>query len=389
MIKLWFSRFVSALCAVSLVATVAAQQPAAGSLLDQAFRAEAALRFDLATDRLYQIVVEQPSGADAWRARARLATLLALAGEWPSALLECQTLRNEVPADHALRQPAFDLATLLARRLRASASRGYLSGASGLAVRGWASSDEPTHIDVAPSGNVLLTDSGQGRAYAITAGAATLVPAGQDVTAAAFMPDGRMVTADKTGIAIGGARPAFFSGTWGGKARQMKKTRALAALSTGDLLVIDKDYDGLLRCKVDGTCVVWGPPGKLRTVAVGASDFVFVLDDKQQAVRVLDATGRVLAGIGPIQGGVKFGEIVDIAVDRAYGLYILDKQTRRVDVLALRTDRANGVSVVSIGAAMVPSEGEAGVKTPSAIGVMPDGSVVIAGRASARLLRFQ
>ena len=390
MTKLWFRKSVSALlCTLLLSSPLGAWQAAAGSLLDQAIKAESALRFDLATDRLYQLIVEHPSSPDAWSARTRLAKLLALIGEVPSALLECQALRNETPAEHALRQPAFDMATLLARRLRVATSPPYFSGAGGVVLRGMPATDEPTHIDVAPSGNLLIADAGLGRAFAVTAGVATVLPTGQDVTAAAFMSDGRTVTADKAGIAIGGARALWFNGTWGGKVRQMKKTRSLAALSTGDLLVVDKDYDGLLRCKSDGTCVVWGPPGKLRAVTVGASDFVYLLDDKQQSVRVLDPTGRVVATIGPMFGGVKFGEIVDIAVDRAFGLYILDKETRRVEILALRADRANALTMVPVGFAMVPQDGESGMKNPSAIGVMPDGSVLVAGRSSARLLGFQ
>lgn len=393
MIKLRFRRFdkrVALLLAVLIVAPLTARQSAPPtSLWDQAVAAEAALRFDVATARLYQIVVEHPRSADAWPARARLAKLLALAGEWPTSLLECQGLRNELPADHAFRQPAFDLATTMARRLRLAGYAAYFSGATSAALRGLASTDESTHIDVAPNGNMLIADSGQGRAVAVTAGVAATLPTGQDVTAAAFMPDGRTITADKTGIAIGGGKAAWFSGAWGGKTRQLKKTRSLAAMSNGDLLVVDKDYDGLLRCKVEGTCVPWGPLGKARVVAVGASDFVFVLDDKQQAVRVLDNTGRVAVVMGPTFAGLHLGEVVDIAVDRAYGLYILDKQTRRIEILTLRVDRTNSVSVVSLGFALVPSEGELALKNPSALAVMPDGSVVVAGRSAPRLLRFQ
>ena len=393
MIKLWFSRFDSAGLKAGLVPLVAAallivvspaarmvarQSPASASLLDQAASAEAEFKFDVAADRLYQIVVEQPRSPDAWTARARLARLLALSGDLSAALLECQALRSELPPDHPLGQPVLGLATTLARRLRVTVTPMYFGNMSARLLQGLASTDEPSHIDVSAAGNIVMADAGQGRAYVVGSDSVSTVPSGADLTTAVLLADGRVLTADKAGISIAGARAAWLTGTWAGKTRQLKKTRSLSVTSNGDLLVIDRDYDGLLRCKAEGPCVPWGPPGKLRVVATGASDFVFILDDKPQIVRVLDNTGRVVVVIGPVFGGVKFGEIADIAVDRAYGLYVLDKQTRRIEILTVRADRTNGVSVVQTGWAMVPAEGPSALKNPTAIGVMPDGAVLVA-----------
>jgi len=47
------------------------------------------------------------------------------------------------------------------------------------------------------------------------------------------------------------------------------------------------------------------------------------------------------------------------------------------------------VSVVPVGWATVPNEREPALKDPSAIGVMPDGALLVAGRSTPRLLRFQ
>lgn len=406
MIRLRFSRFDEArqrpvltwLAAAALfVAAVSAtharvpQQSAAPvSLLDQAVKAEAAFQFDLAAGELYQIVLERPQSPEAWPARARLARLLTLTGDLPTALLECQALRNELSSGHPLRQPMFDLATTLARRLRGRLSPSYFAALNMLQVQGVTQTDEPTHVDVDSAGRAVLVDSGQGRAYVITADVASPVPSAGGVSAAAFLRDGRLIVADKTGISVAGAKPVFFNGTWDGKTRQMKKTRALAATSVGDLLVVDRDYDGLLRCRIDATaCAPWGPPGKVRAVVVGASDFVFVLDDRPQTVRVIDATGRLVASIGPSFDDRKFGEIVDIAVDGAYGLYVLDKATRLIDIFTLKVDRANAVSIVSSGGTTVPGDREPSMKTPSALGIMPDGAIVVAGRSMPRLLRFQ
>lgn len=371
-----------------MVMPLRARQAPRPSLIDQAVAAEMTLRFNVAIDRLFQIVLEQPRTPDAWPARMQLARLLALAGDWPGALMHCQSLRAELPTPHPLRQQAIDFATLAARRLRGVGAPLYFAGATSAMLRGLPSTDEPNHIEVLPAGGYVLADAGDGRAYTVTNDAATPVPAGSDLATVIVLPDGRTAIADKTGIAIGGARAQPFTGTWGGKARPLKKTRSMAALSGGDLLLIDKDYDGLLRCTTAGACAPWGPPGKLRVVAVGPADFVFTLPDQQQSVRVLDNTGRVAAVIASA-AGPKFGEIVDIAVDRAFGLYVLDKETRRLDILALRADRANTLTVVPIGGAVIPNDGDTGLKNPSALGVLPDGSVVIAGRSTTRVLRFQ
>ena len=37
----------------------------------------------------------------------------------------------------------------------------------------------------------------------------------------------------------------------------------------------------------------------------------------------------------------------------------------------------------------MPQEGDRAVKNPSAVGVSPDGAVIVAGKSSARLMRFR
>ena len=379
---------VTVLVSVSAAPALRGQSPVSAALFDQARQAESDHRYGAATERLYQLVIEHPRSPEAWQARARLAWIRALTGDLSAALLQCQALRNELPDGHPLRQPVFELATILARRMRAPLRPPYFADSTAFGLRGLAQTDEPVRLETDSAGNLLLVDAGSGR----IALERPVVPApvGTEIEAAAFMADGRLAVAGKTGISIAGAPPAWWSATLGGKARQLKKIRSMAFTAGGDLIAVDRDYAGVLRCKAGGTaCAPWGPAGKARAVAVGASDFVFILDDRQQSVRVADSTGRQVAVVGPITGGVTFREIVDIAVDRAFGLYVLDKQNRRLDILTLRADAADGLSVVPAGFVIIPSEGALALKNPSAVGVMPDGSVVVGGRSSARLLRFQ
>lgn len=388
------SRFGNAAAATVIVAACVApalrgQSPAVSTVLfDQARQAEADRHYAAATERLYQLVIEHPRSPEAWQARARLAWIRALTGDLSAALLQCQALRNELPDDHPLRQPVFELATILARRMRAPLRPPYFADSAAVGLRGLAQTDEPVRLESDATGNLLLVDAGAGRI--VLERPVAPAPVGTGIEAAAFLPDGRLAVAGKAGISIAGAPASWWSATWGGKARQMKKVRSMAFTSTGDLIAVDKDYAGVLRCKAGGTaCVPWGPAGKARAVVVGASDFVFILDDRQQSIRVADDAGRQITVVGPTTGGVAFREIVDIAVDRAFGLYVLDKENRRLDILTLRADAADALSVVPAGFVMIPSEGAVSVKNPSAVGVMPDGSVVIGGRSSARLLRFQ
>jgi hypothetical protein len=363
-----------------------ASSPVQG-LLKEAADAEAALRLDVAAARLYELLLEHPRASDAAQARLALARVLTLSGRVPGAILQCQAVRDEVDAADPARQGAIDMATTLARRLRTVAPGTYASGGQAAAPRGIASLDEPTTLLVQPSGEAVLVDGGGRRAYRFQGEAATQV-SGTEITAAAFLPDGSLATASRRGIALGAAPPAAFSGTWGGRTRPVQDVRAMAATSAGDLLVVSDDYDGLLRCQASGTCAPWGPPGKLRTVKVGLSDFVYLLDDRRQSVRVLDATGRQVALIGAAAASARPGELIDVAVDRAHGVYLLDRQLKRVAVLALKGGSGAQLTTESLGLIALPGESEAAVRNPSALGVFPDGAIVVAGRSASRLWRI-
>jgi hypothetical protein len=51
---------------------------------------------------------------------------------------------------------------------------------------------------------------------------------------------------------------------------------------------------------------------------------------------------------------------------------------------------ADGRLGASLGGLLsVPQEGDRGLRNPSAIGVSPDGAVIVGGKSSARLVRFR
>lgn len=362
-------------------------------LLAAAAKSEADLRFDLATSQLYDVLIEHPGTGGAATARLRLARLLALNGNLPAAILECQLLRDELPADTPMRERALELASVLVRRLRAANGQVPTAFATleGLSSRGLPALDEPRRIHFENEGRFLLLDEGSRKLYRVGADGATLLSTPADPSAVTTMPDGAVLVAGKTGLAtIPPTRPIALSGTWGGKARPLKKIRSMAFWSTGDLLLIDKDYDGILRCQLAaGTCAPWGPVGKYRTVLVGASDWVYLLDDRGQTVRVLDPAQRALAVIGPLVGAAKLERVEDMAVDSAHGLYLLDTGTKRIVVIHLKSMGDGKVAPTPAPALLLPQEGERAVKNPSAIAVSPTGWLAVASKSSPRVMRWR
>ncbi|MEI6669443.1 MAG: hypothetical protein WCP29_14935 [Acidobacteriota bacterium] len=371
-----------------------ASPPASGtSLLAQAIKAEAEFKFDLATDRLYTLLIEHPGTADALAARLRLARVLALSGDLPPAILECQLLRDEAGLDHPMRQQAVELATTLGRRLRAAASPGanYFSTFEPLPARGVPSIDEPRTIVFDGEATFVLLDEGARRVYLVGADTTAFSTAPQDPAATTVLPDKTVLVFGKAGLASSSTtQPVALSGAQGGKTRPFRNVRSIAALSTGDVLAIDRDYDGVIRCQYPaGTCASVEGMGKQRVVKVGANDWSYLLDDRGQVVRVLDAQQRQIASFGPTLGTLKLERVEDIAVDTTHGLYLLDRDAKRIWVVHLRSAADGKVSPVVAGSFEIPQGGERGLKNPWAIGAAPDGSVVVAGKGAARLMRLR
>ena len=396
-------RCLLALVALAAAAPVLRAQAPAPSLLMQARQAEAAYQFDLALDRLYALEIEQPRTPDALAGRLQLARLLVLANDLPAAILQCQALRDELPvtgggapaaSNERTRQQALDFATSLARRLRIrNAGSAFYASPETFAPRGLPQIDEPTGLVDAGDGSILLVDQGADKLFRVTGEtAAAIASAGiQDPNAAAPLGDGAIAIGTKNGlVSLPPGKTVPATGTWGGKPHPVKRARAMAANSKGDLFIVDREYDGLLRCAAgSASCAPWGPPGKLRTVKVGPSDFVVTLDDKQQVVRVLDDAGKSVTSLGPMFGATKLEKIVDVAIDTAYAVYLLDADLKRIEVGALRAQSDGRISAEPIGAVAIPIEGDRAIKNPAALFVSSSGTIFVAGKSVPRLLRFR
>ena len=405
--RLFGRHLFTVLALAAALSTLQAQPPAVlavPSLLAQARQAEAAYQFDLALDRLYALEIEQPRTPDALAGRLHLARLLALANDLPAAMLQCQALRDELPPNDPNRQRALDFATTVARRLRVrNPGTAFYAGPDVVAPRGLPQLDEPTGLVDALDGSTLVVDQGADKLFRITGDTAAPIASAaiQDPNAATPIvrwggasgggDDAAIAIGTKNGIvSVPAGKPVPVTGTWGGKSHPIKRARAMAVTSKGDLLIVDREYDGLLRCAAGAaTCAPWGPAGKLRTVKVGPSDFVVALDDKQQTIRVFDDAGKLVTAIGPMFGATKLEKIADVAIDSAYAVYLLDADLKRIEIGALRMQGDGKISAEPIGAVTVPAEGDRAIKNPTSLMVTSSGAILVAGKSAPRLLRFR
>jgi hypothetical protein len=397
----------------TVLAAQARPPSAAARLLQQGLQAESALQVDLAIDRLYSLVIEHPQTPELLLGRLPLARLLVLTDQVSTAVLHCQAISNDRTAAEADKQRALTIATTLGRRLRmntkapvgglatgvvvtlqrlreneaAVAAASYYAAVTSMGVGG-AKVEDASAILSTPAGGVVLVDPPSRRVYTIAGNSSVAVPGTAEPTAAAVLPDGAVVVADKAGF-ITPKGPVAMTGTFGGKTQPLARVRTMAANSRGDLFVVDRGYDGVLRCAAGQTvCQAWGPPGRYRAAKVGAADIVYLLDDSQPIVRAVDDAGRQVAAIGPMVGAIKLERLVDFAVDAIHGVYLLDAGGRRVQIGSLQASPA-GYTLKEVATVPLPKEGEQIVRDPTAIGITADGAMVLATRSSVRLMLFQ
>lgn len=364
--------------------------PTSASLLADALAAERESRFTAAIDQLYRLVGEHPQSNEALRGRLVLAQLLALSGDLGAALLQCQAVQNAYAPGTPERDEAVALGTTLVRQLRAqSAGRGYFPSVSATMLSARDRFDEPSVLLVGEDGGLVIADRGRKRIYGVQGSTLSTIATANNPTAATWLADGTLAIADRQGLVLGSSRSAL-SAMWEGRARELDNVRAIAENSRGELFVADGDIDGVVKCAGGAvSCQAWGPHEEARTLKVGLADLVFILDDGDPIVRVYNADGRHVATVGPQIGGVRLREVRDFSLDAAFGVYLVDSDTKTVQVARLSLMPDGRLVARPVASVRVPESESRGLERPSAIGVAADGSVVLAGRSSLTLLRLQ
>lgn len=124
--------------------------------------------------------------------------------------------------------------------------------------------------------------------------------------------------------ASGLQRLALTAGT-GPTARLLQDISAGARLSTGELLVADREVRSVSRFDPAGKFLGAFMSGRVRRIAVGRNDEVALIEDDTRDIVWTDRTGRALAKIPARGTGYELDSPSDLAFDVFQHLYVLDR----------------------------------------------------------------
>lgn len=144
----------------------------------------------------------------------------------------------------------------------------------------------------------------------------------------AFDDRGRLVIIQKTLVsreADKGLQRLPLTAGQGTSARLLQEIAAGARLSTGELIVADRDVRSAARFDAAGKFLGNFASGRISRVAVSPGDDVALIDSDAKSVTWADRTGKVLAKIPPRGTGYVLESPADVAFDVFQHLYVLDK----------------------------------------------------------------
>ncbi|HXV59336.1 MAG TPA: tetratricopeptide repeat protein [Vicinamibacteria bacterium] len=292
-------------------------------------------KFEPAVDAYFQVVAEHPSSE--WTAGARLGIGRSYVrlGDPEEAMTQFQEVRNLHP-DVAEAEEALDWLTLLFRFY------GYPMMGEPISFRRETTFDPRLKDDfkdiiavrISPSG-VHMLERGRDRVISFDrAGKFTGSLAAADPHGLFVDARGELVVANEKGLTIEG-KPAIFRVPSDKGPQQLEKIRNAVRDRLGDVYVYDDDEKKVLRFRRDGELVGAFPDAQRReilTMEVDAVGNVIMLDKKERGVDVLSPDGSVLARIPAQRAPSNLKKAVDIALDPAGYLYVLDEDEAAVAV---------------------------------------------------------
>lgn len=144
----------------------------------------------------------------------------------------------------------------------------------------------------------------------------------------AFDDRGRLVIVQKTLVsreAEKGMQRLPLTAGQGTSARLLQEIGAGARLSTGELIVADREVRSAARFDAAGKFLGNFASGRISRVAVSPGDEVALIDADAKSVTWADRTGKVLAKIPARGTGYVLDDPADVAFDVFQHLYVLDK----------------------------------------------------------------
>jgi outer membrane protein assembly factor BamD (BamD/ComL family) len=335
-------------------------------------------RASSALDRLQQLALEFPRSV--WAARSGLleSRLLVGAGQPKEALRALQRVIRRFPSsDEAATARAWNT---IVYRVYLRASPGPAFTASGRTIAG-------------PSGRL------------------------RDVEALSLAPDGKLGVATRTGILVldekgaisrqapaseprqlqfdrqnrltivqrsvvlrenerGMQRVALTAATSGGP-RLLQDISAGALLSSGELIVADRDLRSAYRFNPSGQFVAAFGSGRINRLALSVNDRLAALDGDTRGITVSDRAGKVLARIPARGTGYDLTAPVDLAFDVFEHLYVLE----RTHVVIFAADG-------KLLASFTPDQAS-GFRAATALALDPAGRLYIYDEATSRVVVYQ
>jgi TolA-binding protein len=286
-----------------------------------------ARRPDLALDRLREVTVQFPRSI--WAARAGLleASLLVGTGEPLEAARVLQRITSRFPGSQEA-AAAVDRNTILYRlHIRPDGRSAFVPAGEPLTGRSGRLRDM-AGLALLPNGEVAL------------AGRTGVLVMTRDGTLVRQAPatDPRQVTADSRGRLFivqravvsretdAGLRRSALTAVQSGQPRLLQEISAGALLSTGDLLVADRDLRGVARFAPDGKFKGIFATGRVRSMALGPSELVAMLSDESRDVTIADQDGKMRARIPARTADYDLDSAQDLAFDVLGYLYVLTRE---------------------------------------------------------------
>jgi len=313
-------------------------------------------KFQEAVDAYFQVIVDHARSE--WSAGAQLGVGRSFVrqGEPLEAMAQFQQVRNNHP-DSADAESALDWLTLLYRfygapmmgkpvSFRRDAS---FKGALGdkfknvMAVRVSVSG-----IHVLERGRKRIVTFDRNGSLASTKGAGE--PYGLSVD-----PRGQLVVATEKAVVLDG-KPVVYSIPAKDGPEPLEKIRWAARDRLGEVYVYDEGQKQILRFGDDAQLLGAFPdntPREVLAIEVDQLGNLVVLEKKQREVFVYSPEGRAIAKIVTKKGQLNLKKAVDIALDPAGYLYILDEDSAQIAVFDAAYQHLTTLTAESLGAGVI------------------------------------
>lgn len=292
-------------------------------------------QFEPAVDAYFQVIVDHPKSDWASGARLGVGRSYVRLGQAVEAMTQFQEVRNLDP-DSTEAVEALDWLTLLFRFYGAPMLGEAIAYRRDASFRPQLKDDfkDVKAVRISNSG-VHLLERGRDRVLTFDwTGQFAGSRQAPDPYGLFVDPRGDLVIANEKGLTIDG-RPAIFSVPAEDGPEQLEKIRWAARDRLGEIYIYDDDEKKVLRFSSNGELLGAFPDANRREVLaieIDAVGNVILLEDGDRDVQVFAPGGRTVARIQTKRGRPKLEKAVDIALDPAGYLYVLDEDEGKIAV---------------------------------------------------------